>query len=104
MFLRRALTRTSVGNKKYEYEYENGNLARVHDEGNQLMLALFDRVAGGVAVRHGSTLSEGLRVCQLFFEIFGGGWLIGNLDGWMAGWRFSPPVQEEGWVGMVARP
>jgi hypothetical protein len=67
VFLRRALTRTSVGNKKYEYKYDNGDLARVHELGNQRMLALLDRVAGAAAVRHDPTLSEGLRVCQLIF-------------------------------------
>lgn len=87
MFLRRALTRTSVGNKKYEYEYENRNLTRVHERGTQRERALGDRVAGGVALRHDPTLSEGFGVCQQEFSknrtkrrFF---W-IGRLDGWTA--------------------
>ena len=54
VLLRRALTRTSVGNEKYEYEYEDCKLARSHERGNQRELALGGRGVGAVAVRHGS--------------------------------------------------
>ena len=58
MLSRRALTRTSVGNKKYEYEDDHDvlnlrNLTRAHERGNQRKLALGGRELGGVALRHG---------------------------------------------------
>ena len=55
---RRALTRTSVGNEKYEYEDENGSLAHAHKRGNQRKLAHPGRESGGAAVRHGTDLKR----------------------------------------------
>ena len=61
LLLRRALTRTSVGNKKYEYEDENRKLARADERGNQQELALLDHRIGAVAVRHGTDLKRRLK-------------------------------------------
>ena len=51
MLLRRALTRTSVGNKKYEYEDEIRKLARADERGNQQELALLQERIRGLAAR-----------------------------------------------------
>jgi hypothetical protein len=51
-YLDSPLTRTSVGNKKYEYEYKNRNLTRAHKTGDQRELALRYSGGGGVAMRH----------------------------------------------------
>jgi hypothetical protein len=52
LLLRRALTRTSVGNKKYEYEHENRHVARMQPVGNQGYLIDPQRAAYVVAMRH----------------------------------------------------
>ena len=67
VLLRRALTRTSVGNEKYKYEDEKRCSARIHKPIDQCELAGLGRAAGTVAVRHKPTLNELRGVCQRFF-------------------------------------
>jgi hypothetical protein len=55
---RRALTRTSVGNEKYEYKDEKRNRARIGNPRNQRKLVVQGRDAGGAAVRHNPDPSE----------------------------------------------
>jgi hypothetical protein len=64
---RRALTRTSVGNEKYEYKGENHVETCADKPRDQNKLALRVRAAGAVAVRHKPTLTNATGVCQLFF-------------------------------------
>jgi len=52
----RTLTRTSAGNKKYEYEDEHEATQRDNATGRRSGGA--DQVAGRAALRHGPTLNE----------------------------------------------
>src|SRR5678816_4169191 len=68
---RRALTRTSVGNEKYEYKDENRVETRAHEPRDQADPAHLLRDSGGVAVRHSTDPNESFRSCQQFFSSAG---------------------------------
>ena len=68
---RRALTRTSVGNEKYEYKDENRVETRAYEPRDQADPAHLLRDSGGVAVRHGTDPNESFRRCQQFFSSAG---------------------------------
>jgi hypothetical protein len=67
-FLRRALTRTSVGNEKYEDENEDRDRARVGEPYSQCELGGRGRAAGAVAVRHETDPNRAIRACQHLFS------------------------------------
>ena len=69
MFLRRALTRTSVGNKKYEGkdEYEKRNGAR-RDGFQTEILAFLDDAVGAAAMRHATDLKRCVKAVSTTFS------------------------------------
>jgi hypothetical protein len=64
---RRALTRTSVGNEKYEYKGENHVEAYAGEPRNQCNPARRGHAAGAVAVRHNRTLTNARGYVNCFF-------------------------------------
>jgi hypothetical protein len=66
--LRRALTRTSVGNEKYEDENGERDCARIDEPGNQCGLAVRGLAAGAVAVRHAVDPNRAKPACQHLFS------------------------------------
>ena len=68
--LRRALTRTSVGNEKYEYERKERDPARADASNHRYDPVVGGLAAGAVAVRHNSTLTEAFGRVNRFFGIW----------------------------------
>jgi len=69
---RRALTRTSVGNEKYEYERKKRDAARANATTDRYDPVVQGPAAGAVAVRHDSTLTDAFGSVNRFFGIWRG--------------------------------
>jgi hypothetical protein len=65
---RRALTRTSVGNEKYEYKDENRIETRASEQRTQAGPVHLLLDGGGAAVRHDTDPNESTGPCQQFFS------------------------------------
>ena len=70
VLLRRALTRTSVGNEKYEYERNQRDAARANATADRYDPVFEGPAAGAVAVRHSSTLTDDFGHVNRFFGIW----------------------------------